>query len=531
MNRLTPGSLAAALWLAAAGLPGAQEGGRAPVRIVIPAQAAAPGQFAAQELAKYLAAMGNPKPGIVNAPGKGDIYLGVLPPGFADPLRGRDPDSFLLRSSGTSLVIYGNSPRATLYGVYGYLESLGARWYFPGPENEVVPRARVRLQGYDSVEVPSFRKRGIVVSANTAGLRDLVDFAAKARLNTVGLHPLPSEPSLSDAGYEATAKAVGPRGLAIEIERHFFGEDFCPDDQAALGREQAKLRQYLATLPGAMNDLFLWAADKYLSPCRSPKYRHCSVSDVVLWFSNEVARTLRESRPGGRLAYLAYLGTEEPPRNVKPGAGVFLEWAPIRQCFAHSFDDPACPTSRRYRESLEGYLKIFPSGEAQVLGYWLDDTLFNRSYYGRLPYNPEALKGDLAWLHRLGIRAATTFGVITGRDYFTSHASPAVLLYPRLLWDVNSQPRALVEDFCREYFGAPELSKVFDLLAEADRMVYVDSGKVQAQRANDPAFVKAVGEALTLTQSHLVRQTDPVMRTRSARLLQEVSSRFAQVGR
>ncbi len=56
------------------------------------------------------------------------------------------------------------------------------------------------------------------------------------------------------------------------------------------------------------------------------------------------------------------------------------------------------------------------------------------------------------------------------------------------------------------------------------------SGKVQAQRANDPAFVKAVGEALTLTQSHLVRQTDPVMRTRSLDY-SGVSSRFAQVGR
>ena len=511
----------------------------AALRIVTPATPALPEQFAARELARYLAAMGNPAPVVAASPAPGDLYIGVLPSALppaarqalASRLRGQDPDSFALHSFPGGLVILGNSPRAHLYGVYGYLESLGARWYFPGPENEIIPRAAARLDGYDTLEAPSFRKRGLCVFATTPGFAELADFAAKARLNTIGLHTLPSLPPFGDAGYEAAAKAIGPRGLAIDIERHFFGERFCPDDRATLAREQANFRRYIAALPASMQDFFLWAADKYLPPCRSPQYRDYTVSDIVLWFSNQMAATLRETRPRGRFAFLAYLGTEEPPAHVKPAPGVFLEWAPIRQSFAHGIDDPASATSRRYRENFEAHLKLFNPAEAQVLGYWLDDTLFSRTHYGRLPYNPEAMRADLAWYHGRGVRAVTTFGVITGRDYFASHASPAVFLYPLLLWDIHADPRAAVREFCRRYFGSAEASAIFDRLAEADRLVYVDDGNVQAARANDPRFLRAASAAVDEARRLMDAQTEPALRARAARLVQEAAARLAQIGR
>ncbi len=414
-------ALTAVLALASVAV-GAQPG----VKIVVARSAAPPEQFAAKELARYLAAMGNPMPEIVTGPAPGDIYIGLLPASMQGSheietrLKGKDPDSFVIRSFGRTLVIIGNSPRANLFGTYGYLESLGTRWYFPGVENEVVPQTKVALENYDIVEIPSFRKRGIVVFATTPGLEDLVDFAAKKRINTIGLHLLPSMPPFADAGYDAAARAIGPRGLTIDIERHFFGERFCPDDVRTLADERANFRKYLAILPSTMNDFFLWAADKYLAPCRSELYKNYSVSDVVLWFSNQMARTLREVRPQGRFAYLAYLGTEEPPENIKPESGVFLEWAPIRQSFAKSIDDPSSALSRDYRRKLERNLQIFKASGTQVLGYWLDDTLFSRTNYGRLPYSPDALRRELAYYHRLGIPDITTFGVIVGRDYFSA---------------------------------------------------------------------------------------------------------------
>lgn len=516
------------------GASGGPAGPPQALRIVLPASPALPEEFAARELVKYLTAMGNAKPLIVRLPESGNIYLGSFPQGISaaekesiqSELQGQDPDSFVLRSSGGHLVIYGNSPRAVLYGTYHYLEMLGARWYFPGPENEVIPQAAVKLDGYDLREVPSFRKRGIVPFSITPGFEDLVDFAAKTKLNTIGLHVHPALPVSSAVGLESAMGFVKPRGLTLQIEAHFFGEDFCPEDKGTLERERKRFADYLTQLPPDMHEFFLWPADEELPHCTSPEYRDYSVSDSVLWFSNEMARTLHQSRPQAKFAFLSYLNTWEPPKHVKPSQGVILEWAPMQQSFVHALDDPTSLSNTKFRNYFEAYLRIFGPANSQVLGYWLDDSLFSRLYFGKLPYNPEALKGDLTYYHRMGVPAITTFGIISGRDYFLSHASPAVFLYPHLLWDVGADPRQLVRRFCQDYFGSEAAVGVYDLLAEVDKMVYVDRHELQAERVNDAEFVDKVAKALRMAHDLLDSQSDPVKKARAAKLVSEVSSRF-----
>jgi hypothetical protein len=496
-----------------------------PVTIVVRRNAAPPEKFAAAELVKYLAQMGNPKPEIQEFPIDGDIYLGVLPDADRSEaeaaLRDEDSDSFIIRSRGGKLLLYGKSPRANLYAVYHYLESLGARWYFPGRESEVIPPAPVRLEGYNLKQVPTFRKRGIVVFQSTPGFADLADFAAKVKLNTIALH--------SDAGLDDAAALFESRGLTLNLERHFFGESFCPDDGATFDREARRFRDYVARLPAQMNEFFLWAADKFLEPCPSPRYRDYTASDLVLSFSNRIANVLRESRPQARFAFLSYLSTWQPPKNVKAGPGILLEWAPMFQSFAHALDDPGSEVNAEYRKDFEELLKEFGAANSQVLGYWLDDTLFSRTHYGRLPYAPRALQGDLEYYHRAGVPAITTFGVITGRDHFSLHISPAVFLYPRLLWNVGADVPAAMREFCREYFGSETAVEIFNLLEQADRMVWVERHKLRAERMHDPALVEKVSRALALSDRLLHAQTGVEGRARVAKLIAEVSSRLAVV--
>ena len=164
-----------------------------------------------------------------------------------------------------------------------------------------------------------------------------------------------------------------------------------------------------------------------------------------------------------------------------------------------------------------------------MLGYWLDDTLFSRTHYVKLPYVPKALKGDLAYYHRLGVPAVTTFGVITGRDYFASHVSPAVFLYPKLLWNVQGEPAAVMREFCRDYLRSESALEIFDLIEKADAMVWVERHKLQAGRLHDPEFVRAVSRAAELAQKLMNGQQDPEIKARAARLLAEVTSRFISV--
>ena len=115
-------------------------------------------------------------------------------------------------------------------------------------------------------------------------------------------------------------------------------------------------------------------------------------------------------------------------RAERPAPGLLLEWAPIFQSLSHSLDDPVSEQNAKDRKNFEALVKIFGASNTRVLGYWLDDTMALGNGYGKLSYSPDALKGDLSYYHRLGVPAVTTFGVITGSNYFLSHSSPAVFL-------------------------------------------------------------------------------------------------------
>jgi hypothetical protein len=498
-------------------------------RVYVRPDAPEPEVFAQKELVRYLRAMGNAATAVGADPQHANILVGSTAAGMSAAdgqallkRMGTDTDAIALRSAGGKLMLLGGSPRAVLYAAYRYLESLGARWYFPGAESEVLPRAEARTRGYDMVEHPSFAKRGIVIFARTPGFAEQVDWAAKNRLNTIALH--------SDEGLAGARKVVESRGLTLELERHFFGEQFCLDD-AALRAQQSTFLDYVAKLPVHPQEYFLWPADRYATGCDSERDRGYSVPDLVLRFTNRMAAALRTQQPGARMAYLSYLTTWTPPVREKPGEGVMLEWAPIFQSFACSIADPECAASRDDKANFEALLRVFRPEEAQVLGYWLDDTIFTRTAYQRLPFAPEALSQDLRYYRARGVRKITTFGVIAGRDYFMYHASPVVFLYPALLWDIETPVRERVADFCERYFGDRRLKRVYDLLERADWLVPVEKHKIRTEKLTSAEFRGVVVDALRMAVEFTAKQDDAVRRARGARLVGEVSSRMLAPGR
>ncbi|MEM2058228.1 MAG: alpha-glucuronidase family glycosyl hydrolase [Thermoproteota archaeon] len=114
------------------------------VEIIIPKEANSTEKFAAEELAKYLSKMID-KIRINIVTRQKAIYVGVLSDDLdsetscSDILKELgelDNDGFIIRGIGEILLILGKTSRATLFGVYHYLQILGVRWYFPGEENE-----------------------------------------------------------------------------------------------------------------------------------------------------------------------------------------------------------------------------------------------------------------------------------------------------------------------------------------------------------------------------------------------------------
>lgn len=97
------------------------------------------------------------------------------------------PQGYLIKSykeaGNTHLLILGADRVGTLYGVYGYLESLGIRWYGLGDENEELPKAQdFVIREINLVDHPAFITRGFWAK-DDRGHTDFFNWMARNRIN------------------------------------------------------------------------------------------------------------------------------------------------------------------------------------------------------------------------------------------------------------------------------------------------------------------------------------------------------------
>ncbi len=151
--------LAAAL-VAAAPARGAitlADGERSDYVIYLAQDASAPEEQAARELQSYLERISGCRLPIERGedPPQKAVLIGevgrlagvdVQAEGLEDAVHrratGEQGEGFVIRTVGSRLVIAGIIPRATLYGVYEFLEQLGCRFFTMDPDDEVVPERK-----------------------------------------------------------------------------------------------------------------------------------------------------------------------------------------------------------------------------------------------------------------------------------------------------------------------------------------------------------------------------------------------------
>jgi hypothetical protein len=150
------------------------------------------------------------------------------------------------------------------------------------------------------------------------------------------------------------------------------------------------------------------------------------------------------------LSHLAYAGTIQAPRAVRPESGIFLEFAPIERSWRHPLRDKEAvgrsgrgrpkPSHGQTLQWLDANLEVFPKSTAQVLEYWMDVSL--HSGWQRpaqpLPWNPDVLRADLDTYGQRGIRHITTFAAWIDADYVARFGPPTfVSEYGRALAAVH----------------------------------------------------------------------------------------------
>jgi hypothetical protein len=447
-------------------------------------------QFAAAELARYLTRIGGDTVPLGEAGAGHTLFVGLEAPGLkrrpaqraSGALAGLDADSFLLRTVPGGLLLAGASPRGTLYAVYAYLEELGVRWYHPGEAFELVPRGPIGLAGYDRLESPDFPDRCLTLAYQR--IDDYVawiDFAAKQRLNTVFFHDYGGWwagqrerlwPEMQRRGLELQLGGHYLYGFRSEelFERHpeWFREqdgrrtpesNLCVSSRDGLAHWTSQAVSLVREKMMEADSFHIWPDDGG-AWCQCSHCRELSPADQSLILGNAFANGIRQLKPRARVAFLAYGETMTPaPAKAKPAPGVFLLLAPRARCYGHALTDPTCEKNLQFREAMEAQIAALPGADVEVFEYYTDQVRFPT-----IPNLARIIPADLRYYRRIGAR---NVGPLTVKLIGFRALPVNLLVYARCEWDLDADPRALIADLCRRYFGGTQMVSYYEALADA----------------------------------------------------------------
>ena len=294
---------------------------------------------------------------------------------------------------------------------------------------------------------PTFATRGVVLVPEDLTLADWPERAKRAGLSTIGIHHQNSPNAVirwiqSQAGQRFLAQC---RQLGVEVEyelhamkellpRELFKKDSkvfrmndkgerTPDANCCVHSERgleiiAENALAIAKVLRPTTGRYFYWGDDGRPWCLCPKCRGVSPSEQALVVENRICQALRKSDPKAQVAHLAYHNTLQPPKQIKPLEGLFLEYAPINRRYDVPYEQQD-PNRGDGLHALDANLEVFPRETAQVLEYWLDVSRFSRWKRPgvKVPWRKDVFLADVETYRKRGIRHITTFAAWIDADY------------------------------------------------------------------------------------------------------------------
>jgi hypothetical protein len=497
-----PAGVIALLMFALAGPPALAKtpiarGGRAAARIVVAPEAAETERFAAGELAMFLHLVTGAEFPIAVEPGAagGRLLVGLGAVRAAAPdlaSASLAPEEIVVRSKGSDLLLFGGSPRGTLYAVYTFLEdAVGCRFWtgtasrIPWKPSLAVADLAIRFKPPLEYREPYWYvafDEAWAARNKANGTRAGGDAGRGGRQVYEGF--VHTFYSLIPPG---TYAAAHPEWFSeIEGRRKFEQAQLCLTNEE-MRRELVKnLKERLRAHPEAtiasvsQNDCF---GNCTCAKCRAVDEEEGGPAGSLLRFVNAVAADIEPEFPNVAIDTLAYQYTRQPPRLVRPRPSVIVRLCSIECSFAKPLDDPA---NKAFFDDLEGWSKI-----AGRLYVW--DYTTNFSHY----VQPHPNYGVLAPNIRLFV-ARNVRGVFEQGAYQSWGSEMAELrawVLAKLLWDPSLDEEKLREEFLAGYYG-PAAGAVDDYLEGLERAV---------ARTGDPLGCYSPSEAKFLSFEILSR--------------------------
>lgn len=183
---------------------------------------------------------------------------------------------------------------------------------------------------------------------------------------------------------------------------------------ALLGERAAALAE---NLYGSEDKFYFWLDDGKGLHCHCDSCRALSPSDQQLIALNTMLRAVKKKNPRAKMAYLAYFDSLTPPTAAEPEEGIFLEYAPMYKYTAKGEDAEALISGEL--AALPALLDTFGRGDAKVLEYWYDNSMYSKWTKPPLKFTLDEARmaEDISEYKRLGFADVATFACFLGEDY------------------------------------------------------------------------------------------------------------------
>jgi len=501
--------------------------------VVIAADAAPVVRFAAEDLRDYLSeATGSYLSLVTDAeadrfPGtKYTVGRSALTADHLGDLQAHSDEAVLLRAVGDTVIIAGNTPRASAYAAWRLLHRLGVRWYTPGEDGEYVPRLdAIDLAGLDLVQEPSITIRWMSSVRNdrldedvTWALRNCLSWVTESVMHYFGEHTgIAWTPPMLDWPYGHYPHSFQRIVPASVLQQHpdmqpmFDGErmlyqgqadNFCTSSPEAVEVVVGKVLEWFRANPDSRSfsicpqDGSRWCecprCQALDEPLRMENFSRQDMRDVCdrfFSFLNQVAERVAAEFPDHTITTIAYANWHQPPRfDVHPNILVNVcQYG----CSSHAASDPSCERNLEMARRMAGWRE-----RTTLLGVY-DYVLLNMTAprtphpYGR------SIPEEMRWLAN-DLHIMSWWSESAGALWQWSPAS--FWLAFQMAWDADQDPEALLDEFYADYYGpaagAREYWEILERRVHQDGVHYGSYNNRPSPQMFTPETIAALGAAL-----------------------------------
>ena len=306
---------------------------------------------------------------------------------------------------------------------------------------------------------PYFRMRGLVLGWSEVSNPSVIDYVKIARENGINTFSIYGAPRTTQIWTDFQKKCADA-GIDLEYEEHmmsfllprdlfdthpeYFRMDEngnrtkdangCPSSEGALEQVRKNAREIGLNYEPTNDKYYFWLDDGG-DICHCPKCKGLNASDQALIFENEVIKSLKTINPKAKLAHLCYFNTLYAPEVTEPHPDIFLEFAPFYRTWAEPLANTWAKGNNGlshadYLRALKENLEVFPAETAQVLEYWMDDSLFSGwdpNNLVEVPWKSEVFLSDISTYASYGIRDITCYAAYVGPSYVLKFGYPNFL--------------------------------------------------------------------------------------------------------